>query len=83
VKITVTTTALLSTHLPPGASGDSAELEVAEGATPEAVMSGLGMPLDEGYLVVLNDELVPQAERATRALKADDELTIMPPLRGG
>lgn len=83
MKITVTTTALLSGHLPPGASGDSAELEVPKGATPEEVMSGLGMPLDASYLVVLNDELVPKAERARRTLQAGDQLMIMPPLRGG
>jgi len=83
VKITVKTTGLLSDHLPPGASGDSAELEVPEGATPEELMSELGMPLDEGYLVVVNDELVPKAERARRALEAGDQLMIMPPLRGG
>lgn len=83
MRITVKTTGLLADHLPPGTSGDSAVLEVAEGATPQDVMTELGMPLDESYLVVVNDELVPKAERARRALEADDELTIMPPLRGG
>ncbi len=83
MRITAKTTGLLADHLPPGASGDSAELEVPEGATPQDVMTVLGMPLDESYLVVVNDELVPKAERARRALEADDELTIMPPLRGG
>ncbi|MEE8545893.1 MAG: MoaD/ThiS family protein [Alphaproteobacteria bacterium] len=83
MRITVKTTGLLADHLPPGASGDSAVLEVPEGATPQDVMTELGMPLDESYLVVVNDELVPKAERARRALEADDELTIMPPLRGG
>ncbi len=83
MRITVKTTGLLADHLPPGASGDSAVLEVPEGATPQDVMTELGMPLDESYLVVVNDELVPKAERARRALQAGDLLMIMPPLRGG
>ncbi len=51
MRITVKTTGLLAHHLPPGAGGDSAELVVPEGATPEEVMTKLGMPLDAAYLV--------------------------------
>ena len=35
------------------------------------------------YLVVLNGENLPKAERASRRLAKDDQLSVMPPLKGG
>lgn len=83
MKITVKTAGNLGKYLPPGASGNLAELEVAEGATPLDVIRQLGMPPDGSYLVILNGTGVPKAERESRSLAADDTLAIMPPLRGG
>jgi len=83
VKIHFKTGGLFVEHLPPGNSGNSAELEVPEGATPMDVMRQLHMPSDENYLVSLNGEVVVISERDTRALREDDRLAIMPPLKGG
>ena len=83
MKITVKTAGLLSRHLPPGNTGSTAEIEVAEGATPIDVVVQLGMPPGESYLITLNGVSLPKADRATRTLSADDTLAIMPPLRGG
>ena len=83
MKIQVKTAGNLGKYLPPGAEGNLAEVEVAEGATPLDVIRQLGMPPEGSYLVVLNGASVPKAERETRPLAADDTLSIMPPLRGG
>ncbi|MEE8533236.1 MAG: MoaD/ThiS family protein [Alphaproteobacteria bacterium] len=83
MKIRFKTAGLLGRHLPPGSSGNAAELDVAEGATPVDVMRQLGLPLDGTYLVMLNGASVPTAERAPRVLAENDRLAIMPPLRGG
>ena len=53
------------------------------GATPADVIRQLGMPEGTSYLVVLNGANVTKAERASRVLAADDNLAIMPPLKGG
>ena len=45
-------------HLPRGSSGNTAQLEVADGATPADVMRQLKLPADENYLVSLNGEVV-------------------------
>ena len=83
MKITVRTAGLLGKYLPPGSAANTAEIEVADGAAPSEVIAHLGMPADASYLVTLNGESVPRAERASRRLAADDRLAIMPPLKGG
>ncbi len=83
MKITIKTAGLLGKYLPPGSVGNDAELEVTQGATPRDVIARLGMPLDASYLVTLNGESVPTAERRVRTLADNDRLAIMPPLKGG
>ena len=83
MKITVKTAGLLGRYLPPGSSGDSAELEVDAGTTALDVMKRLRLPLEGTYLVILNGIALPKRERGRRRLEADDVLAIMPPLRGG
>ncbi len=82
MKITVKTAGNLGKYLPAGSTGNLAKLEVAEGATPADVMSQLGLP-EGSYLVILNGSSVPKAERASRQLADNDNLAIMPPLKGG
>ncbi len=83
MKITVKTAGTLGKYLPAGASGNLAEVEVPEGATPAAVMAQLGFPPESSYLVILNGATVPKAERPTRQLAEGDKLSLMPPLKGG
>lgn len=83
MKIRVKTAGLLGGYLPPGSARNRAVLRVEEGTTPLDVMRKLGMPLGDSYLVSLNGRVVRQAERGTRLLDEDDQLAIMPPLKGG
>lgn len=83
MKIRFKTGGLFVEHLPAGSDGNTAELDIAEGATPMDVMRQLGMPLDENYLVSLNGDVVVISERDTKALAEDDHLAVMPPLKGG
>ena len=83
MRIQFKTGGLFVEHLPAGSSGNTAELDVPERATPMDVMRQLGMPMDENYLVSLNGEVVVISERDTRVLAENDHLVIMPPLKGG
>lgn len=83
MKIQFKTGGVFVEHLPPGTTGNAAELEVAEGATPLDVMRQLHMPLDENYLVSLNGEVVVASERDRKVLSENDHLAVMPPLKGG
>ena len=83
MRIRVKTAGLLGDYLPPGSERNRAVLRVASGATPLDVMRQLRMPLENSYLVSLNGSVVRVAERDTRVLEEDDQLAIMPPLKGG
>ncbi len=83
MKIRLRTAGILRKYLPPGAQASAAELDLEEGATPMDVIRKLGMPEEASYLVTLNGSAVPTAEREIRTLSPDDDLAIMPPLRGG
>lgn len=83
MRITVKTAGVLGQYLPAGGERNLAEIEVAEGTTPSDVMAELGFPTERSYMVILNGTVVPKAERGTRVLAADDELSVLPPLKGG
>ncbi len=82
MKINLTTAGKLGKYLPPCSTGNLAKIDVAEGASAADVMSQLGLP-EGSYLVVLNGSSVPKAARASRQRPDNDNLSIMPPLKGG
>lgn len=83
MKIRFRTAGLLAKYLPQGATGLSAALDVGVGTTPADVMAQLGLPAGDRFLVALNGAVVPLGERGTRRLAENDELAVMPPLKGG
>ena len=83
MKIHFKTSSIFEDILPKGSTDDEAMIEFDDGFTPIDVMNKLGLPLDEFYLVILNDTVVPKAERATTVLSDGDVLGIFPPLKGG
>lgn len=83
IRIHVTTTGLLGEYLPAGSDNNRAEIEVEDGATPLDVIRQLGMPVEDNYLVSLNDTVVPKSERAKKKLSDNDTLAIMSPIKAG
>ena len=77
MKITVKAVGSLSDYLPGDPVDNQAEVEVAEGATPEGVIAQLALPTDDHYAVEINGTLVHRAEHGSRALAAGDVLTIL------
>ncbi len=74
---------LLGKHLPAGAQGNKATLDVGDEASVVDVIKQLGMPLEQRYLVILNGASVPTSARESTVVSAGDALSIMPPLKGG
>lgn len=83
MKVTLRTGGLLGDYLPPGSGDDETTLDVKAGATPVEVMKQLKFPLEDFYLIILNDEVVPQENWGTVVLDENDVLGIFPPLKGG
>ena len=55
------------------------EVELAEGATIEALLAKLGVPLAEARMIFVNG----RARSPEWALQAGDEVGILPPIGGG
>lgn len=64
--------------------GGSQAIEIDSPITVTQAMERLGIEEEaDEVLVILNDEIVPPAERAGQTLENDDRLTLMPQLKGG
>ena len=83
MKLTFKTGGIMSDLLPAGSSDEQAVIDMPEGATIPDVMAHFDLPVDDFYLVILNDTVVPKAARPETTLQEGDELGIFPPLKGG
>ena len=83
MKITLKLFAMLEGYLPADSADNQARIEVAAGATPEAVFRKLNLPAEACHLVLINGVYVPPSERDSVELKEDDALAAWPPVAGG
>ncbi|NQU61549.1 MAG: MoaD/ThiS family protein [Rhodospirillales bacterium] len=87
MKIRVKLFASLETYLPPGtaegATGNEADMDVADGATAGGVLKSLNMPGEVCHLVLVNGFYIAPSERDEKALTEGDHLAVWPPVAGG
>ena len=81
MKVTVKMSGLIAKFVPGSAEG--VEVSLLDGATVSSMMTRLGLPGNETYLVIVNDSTVPKDKRATHKLSEGDRIAIVPPLKGG
>ncbi|MEL7543170.1 MAG: MoaD/ThiS family protein [Pseudomonadota bacterium] len=62
---------------------EAVSVDLDAGATPHAALDALGVPKDAGYLLIVNEAIVPKAARDSHELADGDTLEILPPLKGG
>ena len=80
MKIKIRLLTQLKQYLPdPDMAGDTQVLDVKENATIGEVLDELGIPLDMPKVIMLNDKQGKLEDR----LKAEDRVTIFPPVGGG
>jgi sulfur carrier protein ThiS len=79
VKITVKMVAIR----PPAPANSERVIALPDGAVVADALSQLGLAHPDSHATLLNDDTVPSGARATTVLKADDTLTIFPPMKGG
>jgi len=79
MKITVKMVALR----PPSPPNVERVIDLPEGSVVANALSKLGLAHPDGHATLLNDETVPASVRANTPLKANDILTVFPPLKGG
>lgn len=83
MQITLKCFAFLGHYLPPGASGNTAQLEIEEGKTIADLLRDLNIDEDSVELAILNDQFIEPGARASRQLQAQDTLALWPEVAGG
>ncbi len=81
-SVTLKLYASLMEHLPAHAQGHAVTLEVEEGTTPVQLLEGMGVPMAQVHLVLVNGYFVPPSQRH-RPLTAGDVLAVWPAVAGG
>lgn len=72
--------ASLRSKLPPDAQKGTAQLDLPAGATIAMALEALGIPVGQVHVVMVNDAMEPDWQRA---LADGDALVVLPPVAGG
>jgi len=83
MQVSVTLFGGLRHYLPAGSSFNKTTIDVDDSATLEQLLARVPIPSDKKFLVILNDERVAEQDFAEIAIDADDEVVLLPPIKGG
>jgi sulfur carrier protein ThiS len=83
MQISVTLFGGLRHFLPAGSSFNKCKISIDDGASLEALLQRVPIPADKPYLVILNDEKVLPEAYAETLVQADDDIVLLPPIKGG
>ncbi len=73
----------LRQYLPAGSGFNSCQLTTTELPLLNEVLAMLPIPDGKAFLVILNDEKINQQEYASTQLNENDEVVLLPPIKGG
>ncbi len=83
MQISVTLFGGLRHYLPAGSGFNKCTIDVDDGSSLEALLAKIPVPADKPYMVIVNDEKVGSDRFAEITLAADDEVVLLPPIKGG
>jgi sulfur carrier protein ThiS len=83
MQISVKLFGALRQYLPAGSSYNSCQLTIATNAMLEDVLGQLAIPDQKAYLVIINDEKINRQDYASTQVSENDEIVLLPPIKGG
>lgn len=83
MDISVTLFGGLRHFLPAGSSFNKCSLPLDAGERLDALLAKLSIPADKAYIVIINDEKVAREDYAKITVEPDDEIVLLPPIKGG
>jgi sulfur carrier protein ThiS len=83
VDISVTLFGGLRHFLPAGSSFNRCTLQLEQGERLDALLAKLPIPADKAYIVIINDEKVAREAYTNIVIKPDDQVVLLPPIKGG
>ena len=76
MDISVTLFGGLRHYLPAGSTFNKCTIQIDDG-------SHLPIPAQKKYIVIINDEKVSREDYAEITINSDDEIVLLPPIKGG
>ena len=73
----------LRSYLPPGSSFNGCRVNIDENASLKVLLQQLPIPKDKNYMVIVNDEMVPRENFDNIQVDANDDIVLLPPIKGG
>ena len=73
----------LRQFLPAGSSFNSCQLIISVDSMLEEVLAMLPIPASKAYLVIINDEKINREDYASTQVQENDEIVLLPPIKGG
>jgi sulfur carrier protein ThiS len=83
MQVSVTLFGGLRHYLPPGSSFNKCSIAIENGASLEALLEQIPIPADKPFLVIFNDEKVDAEDYAGIKVGPDDDVVLLPPIKGG
>jgi sulfur carrier protein ThiS len=85
VRVSVSLVGILQEYYPGAIDTEHGPVvqEAAPGTTVRAFISALGVPDELEYFIMVNGERVDQAAAQARALEDNDDVVLVPVLKGG
>ena len=83
MQVTVKLFGALRQYLPTGSGFNSCQLTTTENPMLEDVLGMLTIPERKAYLVIVNDEKLNREDYASTQILENDEIVLLPPIKGG
>jgi sulfur carrier protein ThiS len=83
MDISVTLFGGLRHFLPAGSSFNKCKIGIDQGDSLESLLKRVPIPEAKPYIVILNDEKVARESYSETTIQAEDEVVLLPPIKGG
>jgi sulfur carrier protein ThiS len=83
MQVTVKLFGALRQYLPAGSGFNSCQLTTSEKPMLEDVLGMLSIPEHKAYLVIVNDEKLNREDYESTQIQENDEIALLPPIKGG
>jgi sulfur carrier protein ThiS len=83
MDISVTLFGGLRHFLPAGSSFNKCSINIDDGCHLDALLKQLPIPPEKPFIVIINDVKVSREDYADITVQSDDEVVLLPPIKGG
>ncbi len=83
MKISITLFGGLRQYLPAGSGYNNCDIEVDEGVSLQTLLAKIPIPDGKPFLVMHNDTRITPEQYAELNIASDDQVVLLPPIKGG